>query len=558
MVDETVGVRRPGGTVARAAALIAVLTIASRIVGFGRVLVFNAAIGPTDLGDAYQAANTVPNVIFEIIAGGALAGLVVPLLAGALARGEIPWVERTVSVLLTWAVVGLSFAALAVALAAHPIAQVLIDEPNPAAEEAGAVMLRVFAPQLPLYGIGIVLTGVLQTYRRFAWPVVAPLLSSLTVIGAYLGFVAVAGRGVRAANVGDGGLLLLSVGTTVGVAVLSLCLLVPMRRLGLRLRPRWRLPSDATATVRRLAGTGVVTVAAQQLTLLLAIAVAGRGPEGTVVIYGLTQTVFLLPWAVLAVPVATSAYPGLAEAGAAEDRESFARALAPATRSLLLLCGLGASALVAGAWPIGRALAAITPHVTPPGRIASAIAAFALGLFGYGLFALLSRALYALRANRPVAEATVVGWGVVAVSSLGLAWAMPTDRRVAALALANSLGMTALGAGLIRAVRRRAGAPALAGAGRTALVTMLAGVVSTAAGLGGYALTGGGVLPGSSLRQPTPILGAEVARGVLIAVIVAVVYVSVAAAVDRRDTRTLFAAVTRRVCRLTRGRKGRP
>jgi putative peptidoglycan lipid II flippase len=558
VVDKAAAGRTSGGTVARAAALIAVLTIASRIVGFGRVLVFNAAIGPTDLGDAYQTANTVPNVIFEIIAGGALAGLVVPLLAGALARGEIPWVERTVSVLLTWAVVGLSFAALAVALAAGPIAEILIDEADPAATAAGTVMLRVFAPQLPLYGVGIVLTGVLQTYRRFAWPVLAPLLSSLAVIGAYLVFVAVAGRGVRAAEVGDGGLLVLSVGTTLGVAVLSLCFLVPMRRLGLRLRPRWRLPADATATVRRLAGTGVVTVAAQQLTLLLAIAVAGRGPEGTVVIYGLTQTVFLLPWAVLAVPVATSAYPGLAEAGAAEDHEGFARVLAPATRSLLLLGGLGAALLVAGAWPIGRALAAITPHITPPGRIASAIAAFGLGLLGYGLFALLSRALYALRANRPVAVATVIGWSVVAVSSLALAWAMPVDRRVAALALANSLGMTALGIGLLAAVRRRAGAPALAGVGRTALVMLLAGTVATAAGLGGYALVGGGVLPGSSLRLPAPNLGAEAARGVLIAAIVAVVYVSVAAAVDRRDTRTLFAAVTRRMGRLTRGRKGRP
>ena len=62
-------------------------------------------------------------------------------------------------------------------------------------------MLRVFAPQLPLYGIGIVLTGVLQAHRRFAWPVIAPLLSSLTVIAVYLAFAAAEGRG---ATVGAG------------------------------------------------------------------------------------------------------------------------------------------------------------------------------------------------------------------------------------------------------------------------------------------------------------------------------------------------------------------
>jgi putative peptidoglycan lipid II flippase len=65
-----------------AAALVAGLTILSRIAGFARILVFNSSVGPTSLGDAYQAANTIPNIIFELVAGGALASLVVPLLAG--------------------------------------------------------------------------------------------------------------------------------------------------------------------------------------------------------------------------------------------------------------------------------------------------------------------------------------------------------------------------------------------------------------------------------------------------------------------------------------------
>ena len=56
-------------------------------------------------------------------------------------------------------------------------------------------MLRVFAMQLPLYGVGVVLTGVLHAHRRFTWPVLAPLLSSLTVIGAYAAFAAVEGPG---------------------------------------------------------------------------------------------------------------------------------------------------------------------------------------------------------------------------------------------------------------------------------------------------------------------------------------------------------------------------
>ena len=80
-----------------------------------------------------------------------------------------------------------------VALVAGPIVRLLPATGDPGQLDAGARMLRVFAPQLPLYGIGIVLTGVLQAHRRFAWPVLAPLLSSVTVIAAYLAFAAVDG-----------------------------------------------------------------------------------------------------------------------------------------------------------------------------------------------------------------------------------------------------------------------------------------------------------------------------------------------------------------------------
>ena len=182
------------GRVAGAAALIAVLTVASRLAGFGRTGIFTWVVGTTDLGGVYVVANTVPNIVFEIVAGGALASLVVPLLAGAVAAGDRRAVAATTGALLTWTVTLLVPLAVLVAVFAGPIVSLIIGDPTPAQRDAGARMLRVFAPQLPLYGIGIVLTGVLQAHRRFAWPVLAPLLSSLTVIGVYLLFGAVEGR----------------------------------------------------------------------------------------------------------------------------------------------------------------------------------------------------------------------------------------------------------------------------------------------------------------------------------------------------------------------------
>ncbi|GAA2349535.1 murein biosynthesis integral membrane protein MurJ [Dactylosporangium salmoneum] len=507
-----------------AAALVAGLTILSRLAGFARILVFNSTVGTTQLGDAYQAANTVPNIIFELVAGGALASLVVPLLAGK----DKETVGRTVSALLTWVVLILAPVALLVALLAHPLVQLLTSGKPPEVVDAGAAMLRVFAPQLPLYGVGIVLTGALQTYRRFAWPVIAPLLSSLTVMGTYVAFGVVAGRGIALSHATGGQLLLLSLGTTVAVAVLSLCLVGPVGRLGLRIRPRTGLDVHAIATLKPLAIAGIVTVGTQQLVIGLAIRLVSYTPDdGVIVTYNLAQTIFLLPWAVLAVPVATTTYPALAEHGAAKDRAGFAAALAPAVRAVVLLCGLGAAALIVLARPTAVLLAAVASHPPPVDALAGGIAWFAPGLLGYGLFALLSRALYAGANAYPAAAATAVGWGAAAAAALGLAVTLPVADRVAAVAAANSVGMLVLGAALLVAVHRRAGAEALAGTWRTTAGSCLSAAAAVAAGLFVRA------------HLTTPGVGGAVVQGMLCGVVVAVVFLAGAGVTDRRALQRL-------------------
>lgn len=531
----------PTRKIAGAAALVAALTVASRLAGFGRVIVFSATVGPTSLGDAYQAANTIPNIVFELVAGGALASLVVPLLAGPAARHDRAAVSATASALLTWVVALLVPVALIVAVAARPLVGLLDRGASPAELTVGADMLRVFAPQLPLYGVGIVLTGVLQTYRRFAWPVLAPLLSSLTVIVAYVAFGVLAGRAASLARVSDRDLLVLSGGTTFAVAVLSLCLLVPLRRLDLRLRPTLRLDAGAAAALRPLAIAGVITVGTQQLGLGLAIRLSSSGPSGSIVVYTLAQTIFLLPWAVLALPVATTSYPALAEAGAVGDRAAFARTLAPAARSLVLLTCLGAAALVVLAGPVAAILVQVMADPPPTGQIAAGIAGFAPGLIGYGLFALFSRALYARGDAFAAAGATALGWATAAGAALFFAAVAPTGDRVGALAAANSVGMLVLGGALAYVVRRKAGAAALHGFGHTLAAGLTSAVLAVGAGLGLR-----GLLWGSA---PTPGFGASLAQGMLCGIVVAVVFAAVAAGTDRHSLAPVWAFALRRVHR---------
>ncbi|HLV57343.1 MAG TPA: lipid II flippase MurJ [Natronosporangium sp.] len=531
--------------IAGAAALIAVLTIVARVAGFGRTMVFAWAVGDTDLGDTYVVANTIPNIIFEIVAGGALASLVVPLLAPAMVAGDRAAVARTASVLLAWVLAGLVPLAVALALAARPVIELIATDPGPAQVAAGTTMLQIFAPQLPLYGVAIVLTGVLQAHRRFAWPVLAPLLSSVTVAAAYLLFAYVGPRGVGVAEVGTGGLLVLAVGTTAGVLVLTGCLVPQVARLGLRPVAGWRLPAGDRRRVRDLAVAGAVTLGAQNLALLVVLWRAWAGPEGTSVLFLLAQTIFLVPWAVLAVPSATAAYPTMAESAASGDHANFRATLAATTRATVLLCLLGAAALAGLAGPVAALIADLMPTARDSAApLAAGLTGFAPGLVGYGLFAVLSRALYARGEAIAAAVAAAVGWATVAATAVALSQALPPDQRVLALTAANSVGMTVLGAGLLWAVVRRAGRAALAGLVRTAA----AGVAAAVA-----AVVSGRVVLGAAPHDGPPAAAVSAGWGMLAGVVVGVVFAVTAWLLDRDQVGPLAAAVVRRRRRLDGG-----
>ncbi|MEG3632389.1 murein biosynthesis integral membrane protein MurJ [Micromonospora palythoicola] len=522
------------GRVAGAAALIAALTVLSRLAGFGRTAVFTWVLQDSDLGAMYLLANTIPNIIFEIVAGGALASLVVPLLAGAVAAGDRRTVAATTGALLTWTVTLLVPLAALVALGAGPIIDALGDGRSPQELAAAARMLRVFAPQLPLYGVGIVLTGVLQAHRRFAWPVIAPLLSSLTVVVVYLVFAGVAGTGASVAQAGRGGELVLSVGTTLGVVVLSLSLLIPLRRLRLPLRPGYALPADARVRVRGLAVAGVVTVTAQQVALAVILYRLSSGRTEAFQVFNLAQTFYLLPWAVLAVPLATAAYPTLATAAGA-DEPTYRKVLSATLRGVLLCSFLGAAALVGAAGPIGRFFP-LDSDAT-----AAAIAGYAPGLLGYGLFAVLSRALYARGATRAATVTITAGWLAVPLVLLPLSALLPVADRVLAVALANSAGMLLLGALLLVAVARSAGREALAGAGRAAGAGLLAG--------GTAAVVAVATLRLLDAEGDPPARWTALMQGMLSGVLVAVVFLAVVWLVDRQDLRPLLTGLGRRLRR---------
>lgn len=457
---------KTGASLGAKAGQVGTFTLASRLLGFLRWVVQAATVGSGAMAGAYSSANQIPNVFYEVVVGGALAGTVVPLLAGAIAHGQREKVRETASGLLGLTLAVLVPLAVLMALFAEPLAQLLVTSDTRMGADKAAIaywggshqlvvaFLRMFALQIPLYGLGVVLTGVLQAYNRFTWPALAPIFSSLVVMLTYGIYGALIDAGHYAQAV-----LVLGWGTTAGVAALSLPLLWPVHRLGLGLRARLRLPAGTFTQLRSLAGAGIAALIAQQISVLTVVAVARRyGSAGTIAIYQYTQAIYVLPYAVLAVPLATVVYPQLAARLAAKHVSRETKDLIANSTALVTLAAcVGSGALMLGA-PVAQQVFGL---ITTVDYMGAALVAFAPGLVGYALIYQLTRVLYVLDAARSAALATCLGWLVVA----GASWMFSANAKGPAvlvyLGAASSAGMSLAGVALALVLARRVGARAL-------------------------------------------------------------------------------------------------
>jgi putative peptidoglycan lipid II flippase len=588
---------RVTGGIGRPAVLIGALTGLAAVVGFGRQLVFAHTVGATPLGTAYATANQVPNIIYAIVLGGALTGMVVPVLAGAARAGAKNETRQTASALLTWTLLLLVPVSVAVAVAARPIVSLLLGSGHGNLQagmlDVGSRMLVVFAPQIVLYGLAVVGYGILQSHRRFTFPALAPVLSSIVVAAAYFAFVPLSdGRGV--ADLPLPAELMLSVGTTAGVAALAVTALAPVRRLRLRLRPALHFPPGIAARVRVLAVAGVAAVIAQNLSTGVVIVLANaHGGSGALVLYNYGWQVFFVPYAVLAVPIATSAFPvlsasaqdgdehaaagGAAVAGPADSgaiagsgtadgaavagpadvagtssggdaadaagvpgfdaagTPDFDEAAASSTRAAVLASWLGAALLAGACVPAARVF--VTHEPAGARELAWALAAFAVGLAGFGLAANLSRVLFACRQARIAAIAVTGGWLLVIAADLVIVPLVPANWVVPALGLGNTIGLTVAGIALVAAVRRARGAVALHGVTRAGLAGLAGALAGAAAGLGvGAALPASGFFP-------------NVAVALLAGLSTTLVFGLVAFGLDGGELRALAARVRVRLAR---------
>ncbi|HEV3472051.1 MAG TPA: murein biosynthesis integral membrane protein MurJ [Actinomycetota bacterium] len=454
-----------GGTpsLARGAALITIATGISRLTGFVRVVVVAGAMGTTFLANTYQTANTAPNVIFELVAAGVLTSVFVPTFVSYVASGrrEAGW--EAANALTSVALAGLLLLSGALVLAAPMVMRVLtlgVTDPVLREQEIalGAKFLRLFAPQILLYGAGMIMTAVLHAHRRFALAAMAPIFNNVVVIAVYLSYAAM--RGDEPPTIGgisDAETFLLGAGTTAGVVAMTVCLIPQLRGLGWRFRLRWQPSHPAVRQGARVGVWALGYAGGYQAGLVVVLLLANR-IEGGVAAYQWAYTFFYLPHALFAVPIFAVLFTAMSEHAAAED---------PAGIVARLRSGLAMMAFVLV--PVAFALMVLSDDLakvtlgygvmTAEGArlVGRVIATFALGLPAYSAFLIFTRAFYALAdAKRP---ALMNALSVALASALGvlLFFLAPTGWEIAGLALGHSIGFSAGAILLGRGLGRRLG-----------------------------------------------------------------------------------------------------
>ncbi len=398
----------PADAFVRHSAVMSVGTGLSRLTGFLRVAAMAFALGVTEsrLADAYNVANTTPNIIYELALGGILSSVFVPVFVEWLqARGrEEAW--NTARAVLTASLVFLSAVMVLGILGSSLIIKVYTFRvpPGPDREAARAFAsfaLKWFMPQIVFYGIGAVATGLLNAHRRFAPPMFAPILNNLIVSGVFFWFALAPGPATPTpGNITDFQRYLLAVGTTLGVVGMSVALWPYLRGLGFRFRWRFDLRDAGLRRIARLAKWTFVYVVANQIGYLFIIVLAGR-VRGGITAYQSAFIFFQLPHAIFAVSIMTALLPTLSSHWAGRDPAAYRDLLTQGIRATAFIVVPAAFGYLALATPVVRLLLQHGVMQAPSTKLLSSVLIFfSMGLFSFSSFQLLLRAFYAMQDTR--------------------------------------------------------------------------------------------------------------------------------------------------------------
>jgi putative peptidoglycan lipid II flippase len=375
-------------------------TVLSRITGLARLAAIAAALGvaETRLTDTYNLANTAPNILYELVLGGVLTSVFVPVFVELLEKEGRERAWQVGSAILNLSMVVLAAVTVLGILLAPWIAKfyaLRLDGPDQVQQrEALTFLLRLFFPQIIFYALTAITAGFLNAHKRFGAPMYTPILNNLAVIAVFIAFAQAYGK-VTLDEVDSSHLLLIGLGTTAGVTLMALAQLPFLRGLG---RYQFTL-SIAHPSVKKLARLSVFVVGyvvTNQIGYLVVQWLANRQVGGYSA-YVAAFTFFMLPHGLFAVSVITALLPSMSEHAVHERWDGYRDRLSVGIRSTVLLVLPAAVGYFVLGEPIVRLLlerGVMTERSTE--LVAEVLRFFVLGLVPFSIFQLLLRAFYAL------------------------------------------------------------------------------------------------------------------------------------------------------------------
>ena len=316
-----------GTSVARHGAVMAVGSIVSRVTGFLRTAAIGAAIGVVAVGNDYNLANTLPGMVYELLLGGVLSSVVIPLLVRARTR-DADRGEAYTQRLLSLAVVFL-LGATVVAVVCAPLFTRLLTNGRTTSADADLIVTLSYLllPMIFFYGMAALFAAVLNTRGHFAMPTFAPILNNLVVIAMTTVFLLLPVTDTKDAHSLSGAqITVLGLGTTLGIVVQAIGLWPALRRVAFRWRWRWDFRELHLRELGRVSAWMLAYVVVSQLGVVAVLNLAQRaadnvGDAAGPAIFNNAFLLFMMAHGIVAVSIITALMPRMA-AAAAENRHS--------------------------------------------------------------------------------------------------------------------------------------------------------------------------------------------------------------------------------------------
>lgn len=315
----------PKHSVARSTAIMSAATLTSRVTGFIRTWAIGFALGNTLLTSSYQLANNIPNMIYELIAGGILSTAFLPVYLEQTAKygRERGWKYASTLINLAIVVLG-AIAVLATIFAPQVIATQTFRTPAEDAQLA-VFFFRFFAIQIVFYGVSGVVSGLLNANREFLWPAAGPIFNNIVVIITLFGFVPLSKTDPEFAKAW------LAVGTTLGVIAMGAVQIPSLLKIGMRYVPKIDLKDPGLRATMRLVVPAVIftitNLVAVSVRNAYAFEVAPNGPSTL----SFAWMWYQFPYGVMAVALSTAIFTELSDAAGrglwTEFKQRFARGL---------------------------------------------------------------------------------------------------------------------------------------------------------------------------------------------------------------------------------------